>query len=234
MPTRLLRRVLAGLILFAAGLAAAQPNVALPFRSDASTRESNEVVLRLNYETSARGALARLIPELASARSESEIESLALRAFNQGQSVDLTAISTRMEARLLLNQNRMTDEERAAHELARSKGQIPRDVDDPRLALNQYIVVRVNDIAAARALVAYAGQSGIAQYAQINRLMNVSAVPSDSFFSWTGAGAPIPAQYQWGMQTGMMNFPNAWASAKGMPLSGFSTPAGQAPRMAGC
>lgn len=205
----------AGLVLGAAGLAAAQPAPELPLQSDKASMETNEVVLRLNYDGSARSALARLTPELGSARSETEVEALALRAFNQGQSADLTGISPRMQARFLLAENRMTDKERAAHELARAAGQIPADAEDPRLKLNQYIVVRVSNIAAASALVAYARQSGVAQYAQINRLMSLSAVPTDSFFSWTGGGTAVPAQYQWGMRTGMMDFPNAWNISKG-------------------
>lgn len=123
-------RLVAGLALGAAGLAAAQPASELPLQSDKASKETNEVVLRLNYDGSARSALARLTPELGSARSETEVEALALRAFNQGQSADLAVISPRMQARFLLAENRMTDKERAAHELARSAGQIPADADD--------------------------------------------------------------------------------------------------------
>ena len=182
----------------------------MPFVSDKATGETNEVVLRLNY--GAYSALARISADLAVQRPEAQAERLMIDAINSGRSPDLNAISPSVTARLLIAQNRMPDDERAAHENARKTGALAPDADDPRLKLNQYIVLRTKTIAAAKALVEYAQHTGFTQYAQINRLMGLSATPSDSFFSWTSGGA---GQYQWGMQNGMMNFPNAWDISKG-------------------
>lgn len=210
-PAEVVHRVFAvAVVLALTGPAASQTGVDLPFLSDKATGETNEVVLRLNY--SAYSALARISADLAVQRPEAQAERLMIDAINSGRSPDLNAISSSVTARLMIVQNRMLDDERAAHENARKTGALAPDADDPRLKLNQYIVLRTKTIAAAKALVEYAQHTGFAQYAQLNRLMGLSATPSDSFFSWTNGGA---GQYQWGMQNGMMNFPNAWDISKG-------------------
>ena len=190
-------------------MAQAQDVPSLPFAVNKATLDSNEVILRLNY--GALTALASLSPQLGSAMPEAQAEALVMRAINEGQSQDLRAITAKASARFLLENGRMTDGARAAHEQARSTGAMPADADDPQLALNQYIVVRTSGLSEAVALVDYTRKSGLARYAVVNRLMQASATPTDSFFS---AGSPVvPAQYQWGMH--MMKFPLAWDITKG-------------------
>ncbi len=208
-PAEVVHRVFAAVFALAlTGPAASQTGVDLPFVSDKATGETNEVVLRLNY--GAYAALARISADLAGQRPEAQAERLMIDAINSGRSPDLNAISPSVTARLMITQNRMPDDERAAHENARKTGALAPDADDPRLRLNQYIVLRTKTIAAAKALVEYSQHTGFAQYAQLNRLVGLSATPSDSFFSWTSGGA---GQYQWGMH--MMSFPNAWDISKG-------------------
>jgi serine protease len=168
---------------------------------DASTKESNELVILLNYDYT-----AKLTPDLAAGASAPAVERNFVRAAMAHSPSVSDALGNPAHIRYVIQSDRMSDADRIAGE----------GLNDPRERLERYMVVRYDNIELARLAVKRIKGNPAFSYVGNNSTMNLSNSPNDAYFSPV---AGLPAYYQWGLH--IMNFPAAWDIASGQSYIGI-------------
>jgi hypothetical protein len=207
---------------FARSLGAPSPASPVPpapvipgqFLVDASTKESNELVVLLNYNDTAQ--LARVIPGLALDAAapiveRSFIEAVLARSLNASD-----ALSNPVHIRYVLQADRMSDADRLASIKHAAASVVARDGADPRERLERYMVVRYDSVAAARRAAERMRKNPVFAYVANNGTVVLSGAPNDAYFSVVPG---VPAYYQWGAHA--MNFSAAWDVTRGQSFIGI-------------
>jgi hypothetical protein len=179
---------------------------------DASTRESNELVILLSYDDPAR--LARMIPGLAPGAAAPEVERRFVEAVLARSPAASHALAEPVHIRYVIQADRMSDADRLARVRPTAEGSAGAVAPDLRERLERYMVVRYESVQAARAAAEKIGKTADFAYVSNNRAGELSSAPNDAYFSVTGT----PAHYEWGVH--MMGFPAAWDITSGQSYIG--------------
>lgn len=180
-----------------------------PLLVDRSTKESNELIITLNHTNRSRLATSlsnkNLITAPAGVVEDEIIRSIISRNRNSESLFGGAVFASR-----LVGEERMSDDDRARGEALKS----------PRAAVEKFLVLRYESVALARAALERLLKEPSIATAINNVATEISAIPSDPYF--TSVGASTVAQYQWGMHS--MNFPSAWDVVRGHSYIGILEP----------
>lgn len=183
------------------------------FIVDAQTRNSNELIVRLNHDNSDR--VAFLAPGLAKNAAAPAVERAFQRAvLARDKALDL-ALGGPIHVRYMIAIDRMSDEDRAAAAVVSPEAKATGLTYDPRERLDRYMVLRYDSVALAQLALARLRQdTGFAFVGNNSAGAVKSSTPNDAYFSNNGN----PAQYQWGLH--QMQFPAAWDKTRGQSYVG--------------
>lgn len=203
----------------AATLATAAANAPGRVIVDPVTKESNELIVRLNLGATDR--LSLLAPGLAKNAAAPAVERAFQREVqSRGKNVDY-ATGGAIHARYMVQVDRMTDEDRAANAGASAEARALGFDYDPRERLDQYMVLRYDSVGLARA--AHARMKADNGFAYVSNNSGggaaFSSTPNDAYFSYGGSMSFVTtAQFQWGLH--QMQFPAAWDKTRGQSYIG--------------
>lgn len=167
---------------------------------DAATKDTNELVVLLNYASAAR--LGQLIPENLANATAPAVERAFERAIKSRSPLAIDAAGNPIHVRPLLFEDRMRDAERVAQEFLTSGASRK---PNPRERLERYFVVRYDSVALARAAMERMKKDSAFAHVGMNKALTWSAAPTDAYYS---AVSGQPAWYQWGMHN--MSMQSAW------------------------
>lgn len=183
---------------------------------DAKTRNSNEVIVRLNHDNPDR--LALLVPGLAKNAATPAVERAFQRAvLARSKEVDY-ASGGPIHVRYMIAIDRMSDEDRAAAAVLSPEAKAAGFSYDPRERLDRYMVLRYGSVELAQLAQTRMQKDGAFSFVGNNSggAVMSSPPPNDAYFSYPSSGNA--AHYQWGLH--QMGFPAAWDKTRGQSYVG--------------
>ncbi|MGK3961819.1 S8 family serine peptidase [Sorangium sp. So ce118] len=180
---------------------------------DAQTKETNELVVLLNYESSTR--LSQIVPGLPAGAAAPALERAFLKASLARSPRAIQALGNPAHIRYAVPSERMPDADRVTRAKLTPEAIAAGFKYDPRERLERYFVVRYDSIERARTAAGRITKDAAFAYVSNNIVATMSSSPNDAYFSVAG----VPAHYQWGAR--VMTLPAAWDITSGQSFIGI-------------